>query len=803
MWKKFRCDEFGLEDPDKNLVKNIDKIFGENKIMKHIRNISVVIFGLGGQLVNFGFETTLMMFDLFDISPNIMPATRKKLNFIISMSRVLSTITINMYELDKKVKQINPKSTFMTELLSIKLEGDFNKFEEELDRVFRKETYGYIANDYINLLLIFYDFLEEKKYKGVKNKKTSIIENNKTMIKFFTGRDYTNTKNMLGKDIKALILKGVEFDITINGQNLFSMNTDISTINDNTTYTIKYRPKSYTEVVDNRIPYDTIMKGNKVKQVITKAKSGQDIYKKYKVLMTYNDIDIKFNNLYDASNINPMWILAYHINSTNVDNNKDYKVKIFIDNDAVLTLKSKYGGIPKDLYQQMDIARNKTISKDIDRDIMKVVNDIDISTITRKLNKLYTECFDNDSFKIPQYNNKEIDYILQVLNGSMRDTTVNAQRNVRPNNVQNVRTLFRYLDTKRNDVNKHKKYFMTYRSYNDAKTNINTSITNYKNDILTKMNPDKQLQKVYENYYMDKDVELSRKVNSGVLIGILYSLYPVNKGILSLFGRKFVNLIYNPDYMSQVFDEFVGIIGGFLLGRSYLEKHELDTYKKEKPVEDNKTEDESLIDDMIDMANKNITQKQSQEKKDDFNIFADVIDFETEINKQKQMLSKIKAGGYEAIYTGGSIEKKEKKIIDRREKAYKKELLRMENELKTDKYKNDKFYRGLYEGMIGRTAYEINMNDKIKYKIHKLICQLVQTNKKNTFVITQSLTSILSIYYIIHKLSSICFASLSKNRKLNTSIGSLESNVNKFKLHTTPNMIRNTDIMFPQSSLMK
>ena len=148
MFKKYcpPLNKFGNVLAYRTIDKFMNNEFVENGIMMFLKFFATIY---GGAEI---FTSTLVkVVDALDL-PFESPGFIAKI--INSGIRINYFSFKSIIRIQNKIKEINPKSNLFVELGKLQFDGDFEKFENKCDKLFDKETFGYLAGDFATLWCI-------------------------------------------------------------------------------------------------------------------------------------------------------------------------------------------------------------------------------------------------------------------------------------------------------------------------------------------------------------------------------------------------------------------------------------------------------------------------------------------------------------------------------------------------------------------------------------------------------------------------------------------------------------------------
>lgn len=164
MWKKYACAEtFPQYDKIHKESADIIMAFAKNKkIYKGLKTILSVI-GISTAIGGRAIESAFLILSLFNPNFAIRDEHKKLYNLVVSATRMLSVTALNLVDLDAKIKNVNPESNFLVDILNLKFNGDFDAFEADCDRIFNKETDQYVAEDFVALVCLLHSEVHERR----------------------------------------------------------------------------------------------------------------------------------------------------------------------------------------------------------------------------------------------------------------------------------------------------------------------------------------------------------------------------------------------------------------------------------------------------------------------------------------------------------------------------------------------------------------------------------------------------------------------------------------------------------------
>jgi hypothetical protein len=142
---------------DKGSFGLLEKIFSDdlvNHALVSLLNIVAVSFNA----IDSTIDSLLNFYTI--TSPHNMVSSQNKIkifDIIHSLMRIANYGTLSIVKFNKRIKEINPESKLLKEIINIKFTGDFELFENKMDALFDKETRAYAAADFISL---FYEMAD-------------------------------------------------------------------------------------------------------------------------------------------------------------------------------------------------------------------------------------------------------------------------------------------------------------------------------------------------------------------------------------------------------------------------------------------------------------------------------------------------------------------------------------------------------------------------------------------------------------------------------------------------------------------
>jgi len=167
MWKKYGCNKLNLKYKFDKKSNNILYGIGENKTIYKLLKFILTTIGLGAGGAAVIAQGGFLLYNLFSIPEEGKSKTHRRnlkiYDIFVSMSKLAAAGSFNLLELDKKIKTINPKTNFIKDILSVKLENnDFDSFEDQVSRIFSNETAEYVAEDFVSLFCSISDLLNDR-----------------------------------------------------------------------------------------------------------------------------------------------------------------------------------------------------------------------------------------------------------------------------------------------------------------------------------------------------------------------------------------------------------------------------------------------------------------------------------------------------------------------------------------------------------------------------------------------------------------------------------------------------------------
>lgn len=163
MWKAYGCEEAGVKKKDLESIHIIKKIISNPSVGKGIIIILTImntIFKTAGEVSSILFAAYSLSHDADDIDAS--SSYEYIYDWFTVLIRLADFSTSTILNMDRKIKDINPNSSFLKELLNLRFDGNFNVFEKKCDEIFDRETLKYVAEDYTALYCLIGEILERK-----------------------------------------------------------------------------------------------------------------------------------------------------------------------------------------------------------------------------------------------------------------------------------------------------------------------------------------------------------------------------------------------------------------------------------------------------------------------------------------------------------------------------------------------------------------------------------------------------------------------------------------------------------------
>jgi hypothetical protein len=716
MFRNYCPQKFDYND-DK-VYNLIDKVLGNKIVNKGIITLLNIISSLAG----LGDVVSSVVVDIMKILELDNKSYLKFAKIFRSLLRVTNYSTKTIITIEKRVKEINPDSSFFNELRTLRFDGDFDAFEKRCDKIFDKETYNYLAGDFAKLFCILGDMAGEYVAKQI------------TATNLY---DFTNPP---AADQSQKINEKLDEMFDHNEKAIWEVQRDDIKKQSKDKYILKQDHKKdiSKEGVKaiNDISETQFNREKKIKQYYT------EIYKNF--IQTVNEFIKRFNE---------KMVIKYTTESivafANYANNGTPSYFSDILQDMSITSYDKIIATIFDskLQMSMDVSlKNYAFYEDFQKGkynmlivtIMKQILTIKISTvlmihIIKKQKTSKYEKYRNYILRLEPTNDPFIiDYRTQFVN---KVEEFQEGFPVKILNLNNINI---------NNIQRPKKLgFLSQKEFVD-KIHETPEYATYFDD-LTK------LKATTVDKYRDKQLEKERRIKKKI-VGSSFRFtgeygYTGIKMMIQLIPTKIKRKILSPQYLNDVFDEFLKIVGGLLLGADFLvDKQKI--LKKDKQniydMDDEEEYDEPFINEFLEQNQliDNIPKKFKKQELD-FNIFKSNIDVK-DIEKYKIKEIEDKRDAFKKKTDDMNkfkVETKDHKtkIVD----IIVKNKNQIENIDKTD----TTTLTGLYSNKI----FENNGGSKLKNSIYKSLCKLSSSSMMISSKFNDIISIDIALLYIISK----------------------------------------------------
>jgi hypothetical protein len=292
-----------------------------------------------------------------------------------------------------------------------------------------------------------------------------------------------------------------------------------------------------------------------------------------------------------------------------------------------------------------------------------------------------------------------------------------------------------------------------------GKSNISQYVNRH--GILTQQHQYDMYKKEFDDYYKNNHFNFLKNAEiTGFIFGLRYFWVIFKYTISIILPKKTILKIFTAEGLGNLMDELIGMIGGGIIGPSYLKKISSGTENPLADMADEKFDDkvDPILDDII---NNIITKSPShfqKESKQPYTIFDDTSD--TTIQREL-----IRLGG------GKNTDKSEDKIYITGK--YKNNIIKSVlsttkqniNKSSENRIKKDPLLRGSITGSIAANTMKSTFSDKIKDKIFYILCKLSLKAKDASSFITILMNLFLASIYLSSKLSEIVLEHYKLHRK--------------------------------------
>ena len=722
MWRAYNCKSTDIYYPDGEVSHVLHQLMNNtvvnkstnitlmllSSILKGVRGItSIAAFIQRYFLRNDDgfFDKTNTLFEWFII--------------IIEMADLSSSVLIR---LNQKIKEINPKSSFIDAILSIKFEGDFKAFEKKCDMILSEEE---IAIGSVNQAAIY--CLIAETIDNYFNKQ--FVDTHSKVIEAISTNDFQSAQSAL-KILKPII------DI---GQPL-EYNQLIKEVS-NEEYIRKGKKHQLTSPSASRhVSSKLLEKVEKFKesQIEEKSKRNEILIRHIKQKYTTEDISADELDILLRKGMDNF--VNERIKKDKIQKPKDKNFKRLIDNEYNMKLAFLENDI-KNKNKEITEARNAAAPAGV---INRLSNEL------KKLNETKDQLFNNIK---SEYMKNLFEHIEKEHRNRISD---------RMGNQYSYYELFEEL--KKQFINAGGDWQLLY----TGKSTVDL---------------DKAKQLLFEGEILKKEKLLQVKLLKTAGFTVSKYLYNIYKGTISLLPKRLLLLVYDNRVVSNFFDEILGFIAGIILGAEYLAKDEKLTSMSEVVKQYISTElasEDPFVNSVFE-DNKLVLDEKYKEKKEEdvFNIFTADKNFE-ELEKihNKEILAQIVKKKVEkaeskkkprgvAFITGGETNLPgidEEVINETAEKVIGKNVnqIRRIAETGKDEIKKDIIptLTGMYSNVIVNkveSKYKdpwntgVSITKSIKDKIHRLLCYLSAKSQYISIHFTSTTNIILALLYFQSK----------------------------------------------------
>jgi hypothetical protein len=708
------------------------------------------------------------------LSPEITPS-KKDENIFNIITIILTMGTFLPANILRYEKVIGKESTFFKDILDVKFDGDFEKFEEKLDELFDKEIDGYVAEDFVALFCILTDILID-----VSDKK--IVKNT---FKHFSPREeeltYKEFSGMASRDIKVTLTKSEtiaylleafgninteRYDAVADKYNvnyaLSALKRDIDlaiianrrgfsrfSINNKNFYRIKFNSKKI------ELPYnDRLNPGSqpgilyytyKQYEDLSKIKS-EELKERLKTINSLSSFGKRAGNekmltesrmsIIKNAEIKLWKDLGYRNENlrANSPSLRQDDLKNFIDviNFSISTSKSSLDGLKIITNIENDITNNVNIA--VQKIIDNSINNLDISYVNFEYKK-YLTSFQYD--KLVRYNTIPAEQRQIILNEIKREDK-NFYNLIKNNKIKMIRTAeFNFNDR----FNENKKlinyYTFIYNNFFPTKQDI----ADYGRRMNETFDYENEYKNAFKNFRDKREIELAKNIAVGSIIFTIRASYPIIKFFVKLIPKKIAAIMFDEKLLLSYFNEIIGFIGGFLLGPKYLSQYNLKTTTIKKILKEETLEEriDPVVDNIINNIVTKIPEKYAirEEKKDPYSIMKDIDDIAL-----KEEIKRLGGSTVKTMY-------RQKNMISEKNKKY---------------LQKDSLLRGSYAGMIITKNVEIK-HKFIKKDLHKFLCKLSKFASVPSETISNSMNITLAISYLCSRLTGVVFTHYTQYKK--------------------------------------
>lgn len=392
---------------------------------------------------------------------------------------------------------------------------------------------------------------------------------------------------------------------------------------------------------------------------------------------------------------------------------------------------------------------NSTLStiNRLTRELLDTPNDMNLQFQIRNLKTIAT--------KITSDYRAELQIINTMYNDNIHRSTGFIKR---------IQTMTGYLNRQIvvNKINEIQTVIEYYMKVHDFSTSLKANIDTYVNR-QTGLTHAAQLtayQDQFDAYYEKTHMKFLKNAEiSTFIFGLRYFWVIFKYTISTVIPNQIIKRIFTADGLGDLIDELIGMIGGSLIGSSYLEKIAKGT---ENPISDlaDETFDDKVDPILDDIINNIITQTPQQFKKkvnEPYTVFDD-----TEDQTIKKEIMKLGGGEQKDIEPMIYLSDNYKKNIVKSVISTSKKQI---NKKAEKKLKNDSLLRGSITGMIAANTIPSTFSDKLKDKIFLVLCKLSLKAKDLAKFTSTTMNLLLSLLYLSSRLSGIVLEHYKLHRK--------------------------------------
>lgn len=597
MWNKYSCEKFHpdlkLNKESETLIEKISKDDKLNSVLKFVLNFLGTTLTAGSWLADMGFQTYSILNPDFHMSQD----TKRIYNVFTSASRFIGHGALNLVELDNKVKLVNPESNMINAILNIEFNGDWSYLEKQFEDIYSKETASYQAYDYLAFICILINETTSSLMDYTKPLDSKNIMSEFKKMKDKVQDSLRRIDNMNDEEIRQYIKDNHKEFLSERQMILIDENKDKPYLIDNFIDGISDKKKAIKDKFDKE--YKTVLEFNeRDMNLLTKderKKLESDLQRVYNMQSSKKDL----LNFFSGVSSNPSKTLGIQSDSKVINT----LTSLFsYDIKDITKEQIKEGRIPEELIK-------KVLTEHERGEIRKVFatskyTNTEYTKESAELGKALTGIMGNDFEKIRYdkltrntietvrlflYNKKPkiarkdkpsdadmgkaMEIVRLIYEKIGQPTTENGPLSYEDARYYELLSLDPMPPVPATDVKIFetvKDYYQLYFNYNEGRENLTKDIEFQQYLAAAKNIKDSNIDSIVDTYNKDKRLSIVRNASITAYLGALAAIYPVLSVILRLSGKNVTTSFLNYKKLANLFDEVIGIVGGIMLGKSFL-----------------------------------------------------------------------------------------------------------------------------------------------------------------------------------------------------------------------------------------